>query len=162
MADAEEPDNEAEPAPKPLPVPDEAPEQAPPGEILAEVADDGDPQEPEEPQEPIEPHLTVLQGFRTIGQTLSAAYRDASSEVQKVIRWALRTSTADDRTFIWGTSNTIHHWVASIRPAIAGTEMGKDTKDHSQLLANAREAGKEAIDSVLGLIPDEEPRLTLV
>ena len=43
-----------------------------------------------------------------------------------------------------------------------GTEVGKDTKvtnDPTQLLADAREAGKVAIDAVLGLIPEVEHRL---
>ena len=52
---------------------------------------------------------------------------------------------------------------------MAGTEMGKDgtevgkdtkvTKGPAQLLADAREAGKDAIDAVLNLIPEVEHRL---
>ena len=43
-----------------------------------------------------------------------------------------------------------------------GTAVGKDTKvtkDQTQLLADAREAGQEAVDAVLNLIPEVEHRL---
>ena len=44
---------------------------------------------------------------------------------------------------------------------MAGTE--KDTKDQAQLLAEARQARKDALDSILELIPEEEePKLTPV
>ena len=122
-----------------------------------------DPQEPQDPQEEsLEPHQTILQGFRTVAQTLSAAYGSTSSDIQHVIRWSLRESTTEDWTFIFGASNAIRHWVESVRLAMACTEMGKGAKDHIQLLTNAREAGKEAIDAILGLIPEEAPRLPRV
>ena len=160
--EAEGPDGVGESVPKPMPVPDEAPEQvlAPLREAPAEVAGEGDPQEPQDPQEEsLEPHQTILQGFWTVAQTLSAAYSSASSDIQHVVWRSLRESTTEDRTFIFGASNAICHWVESVRPAMACTEMGKGAKDHIQLLTDAREAGKEAIDAVLGLIPEEEPRL---
>ena len=66
--------------------------------------------------------------------------------------------------FIYGASNAIRRWVESVRPAMAGNEMGKGgmeagkdtkvTKDPTQLLADAREAGQDAIDAVLDLIPE--------
>ena len=159
MADAEEPNDEAGPAPKPGFVPNEVPEQVPPGDDPADVGNNGEPQEPQEPQEPLEPHLAVLQGFRTISQTLSAAYGAASSKIQKVIWKALSACTPEDRTFIWRASGTIRHWVDSVRPAMACSE--KSTKDQSQLLVDAWQAGKDALDTVLSLIPEEEePRLT--
>ena len=43
-----------------------------------------------------------------------------------------------------------------------GTEVGKDTKvtkDPTQLLADTREAGQDAIDTVLNLIPEVEHKL---
>ena len=41
--------------------------------------------------------------------------------------------------------------------------MEKSTKDQAKLLAEARQAGKDALDSILEFIPEEqEPQLTLV
>ena len=42
-------------------------------------------------------------------------------------------------------------------------EVTKGTKDPAELLAEARQAGKDALDTILELIPDEEePKLTSV
>ena len=111
----------------------------------------------------------MLQGFWTVAQTFSAAYGSTSSDIQQVIRRSLRESTNDDRTFIYGASNTISRWVESVCPAMAGnetgkggTEAGKDTKvtkDPTQLLADAREAGQDAIDAILNLILEVEHKL---
>ena len=38
----------------------------------------------------------------------------------------------------------------------------KSTKDQAELLADARQAGKDALETVLNLLPAEEERLTLV
>ena len=125
---------------------------------------------PQDPQDDSpQPHRQVLQGFRTVAQTFSAAYGSASSDIQQVIRTSLRESTIDDWTFIYGASNAIHHWVESIHPAMAGNETGKDgtgvvkdtkvTKDPTQLLADARKAGQDAVDTVLDLIPEVEHKL---
>ena len=125
------------------------------------------PQDPRD--EAPQPYRQVLQGFRTVAQTFSAAYGSASSDIQRVIRRSLRESTNDDRTFIYGASNAIRHWVESVRPAMAGNETGKDgmevgkdtkvTKDPTQLLADVRKAGQDAIDAVLDLIPEVEHKL---
>ena len=123
----------------------------------------GDGEEPEEPEEPLEPYQIVLQGFWTVSQTLSAAYGAASSEIQTIIRKSLAKTTAEDRTFVWGASGAIRHWLDSVIPAMAAME--KSTKDQAQLLADARQAGKDALDSILEFIPEEEeqePRLTPV
>ena len=70
-------------------------------------------------------------------------------------------TTAEDRTFIWGASGAIHHWLDSIKPAMAAT--GENTKDQAKLLEEARQAGKDALDSILEFIPEEqEPQLTPV
>ena len=169
VIEAEGPEDRGESVPKPIPAPNKALEQVcvPPGEAPVEVAGEGDPQEPQKPQEePLEPHQMVLQDFRTVAQTLSAAYGSASSNIQKVVRRSLRESTTDDWTFIFGASNAIRRWVEFVGPAMACTEMGKDAKetgkdanDPIQLLTDAWEAEKEAIDAVLGLIPEKEPRL---
>ena len=144
----------------PGPVPDEAQEGAQPGDDQMEA---GDGEEPEEPEEPLEPYQIILQGFRTVSQTLSVAYGAASSEIQTIIRKGLAKATAEDRTFVWGASGAIHHWLDSVMLAMAAME--KSTKDQAQLLAEARQAGKDALDSILQFIPKEqeqEPRLTPV
>ena len=141
-------------------MPSETQEGAPPGDDQVET---GDVEEPEELKEPQEPNQIVLQGFQTVSQTLSAAYGAASSEIHTVIRKGLAKATAEDWTFVWGVSGAIHHWLDSIKPAMAATE--KSTKDQAQLLAEARQAGKDALDSILEYIPKEqeqEAHLTLV
>ena len=125
---------------------------------------------PQDPQDDSpQPHRQVFQGFWTVAQTFSAAYGSTSSGIQQVIRRSLRESTNDDRTFIYGASNAICHWVESVHPAMAGNEMGKDgtevvkdtkvTKDPIQLLADMQKAGQDAVETVLDLIPEVEHRL---
>ena len=158
--------------PRHSPEPEEVPEQVPdpPEENPEEVAGEGDPQGDPDPQDDAaQPYRQVLQGFRTVAQTFSAAYGSASSDIQGAIRRSLRESTNDNRTFIYGASNAIRRWVESVRPAMAGSKMGEDgtgvgkdtkvTKDPTQLLADTREAGQDAIDAVLNLIPEVEHRL---
>ena len=67
-------------------------------------------------------------------------------------------------TFVLGASGAIRQWVDSIRPAMASSnEVTKGTKDRAELLAEARQARKDALDTILELIPDEEePKLTSV
>ena len=121
----------------------------------------GDPADAGKGGEPQEPHQVILQGFRTVSQTLSGAYGAASLEIQKIIQRALRTSTTEDQTFIWGASGAIRQWVDSVRLAMACLD--KSTEDQSQLLADARQAGKDALKSILSLLPEEEePWLTPV
>ena len=149
--------------------PEEVPEQIPdqPEENPDEIAGEGDPQVPQDPQDDSpQPHRQVLQGFRTVAQTFSAAYGIASSDIQQVIRRSLRESTNDDQTFIYGASNAIRRWVESVRPAMADNEKGKDgmedtkvTKNPTQLLADARKAGQDAMDAVLNLITEIEHKL---
>ena len=141
-------------------VPSEVPEGAQLGDDQVEASGG---EEPQEPEEPLGPYEIILQGFRTVSQTLSAAYGATSAEIQIIVRKSLAKTktTAEDWTFIWGASGAIRHWLDSVRPAMAGTE--KSTKDQAQLLAEARQAGKDALNSILELIPKEqEPQLTLV
>ena len=114
----------------------------------------GDGEEPQEPEEPLEPYEIVLQGFWTISQTPSAAYGAASSEIQTIVWKSLEKTTAEDRTFMWGASGAIHHWVDSVRLAMASME--ESTKDQAQLLAEARQARKDALNSILEFIPEEQ------
>ena len=144
--------------PVPMQIPDEAQEGAQLGDDQVEAGDD---EEPQEPEEPLEPYQIVLQGFRTISQTLSAAYGATSAEIQIIVQKSLVKTTAEDRTFIWGASGAIHQWIDSIRPAMAGSE--ESTKDQAQLLAEAQQAGKDVLETILNFIPEEEePKLTLV
>ena len=122
----------------------------------------GDGEEPEDPKEPKEPYQIILQGFRTVSQTLSAAYWAASCEIQTLVRKGLAKATAEDWTFVWGASRAICRWLDSVKLAIAATE--ESTKDQAQLLVEARQAGKDALDSILEFIPEDEQEahLTLV
>ena len=173
VIEAEQPDDEGRPAPRCSPDPEEVLEQIPgqPEENPDEIAGEGDPQVPQDPQDDSpEPHRQVLQGFRTVAQTFSAAYGSASSDIQQIIRRSpLKESTNDDRTFIYGASNAIRCWVESVHPAMASNDMGKDgaeaakdtkvTKDPTKLLADTQKAGQDAVDTVLDLIPEVEHQL---
>ena len=56
--------------PAPVLIPHEAQEGAQLGDDQMEAGND---EEPQEPEEPLEPYQIVLQGFRTVSQTLSAS-----------------------------------------------------------------------------------------
>ena len=161
MPDANEPQGDCDPVgsgPVPMLIPDEAPEGVQVGDDQAEASDY---EQPQEPEEPLEPYQIVLQGFQTVSQTLSAVYRAASAEIQIIVWKSLAKTTAEDRTLVWGTSVAIRQWIDSVRPAMAGSE--KSTKDQAQLLAEARQAGKDVLETILNFIPEEEePKLTLV
>ena len=161
MPDANELQGDGDPAgsgPVPVLIPDEAPEGAQLEDDPAEAGDDGEPQKPEEP---LEPYQIVLQGFRTVSQTLSAAYGATSAEIQIIVWKSVAKTTAEDRTFIWGASRAIRQWIDSVRLAMAGSEEG--IKDQAQLLAEARQAGKDVLETILNFIPEEEePKLTSV
>ena len=161
MSDANEPQGDCDPTgsgPVPVLIPDEAPEGAQLGDDQVEAGDD---EEPQEPKEPLELYQIVLQGFQTVSQTLSVAYGATSAEIQIIVRKSLAKTTAEDRTFIWGASGAIHQCIDSVRPAMAGSE--KSTKDQDQLLAEARQAGKDVLETILNFIPEgEEPKLTSV
>ena len=133
-------------SPEPEEVPEHVPDQL--EENPEEVAGEGDPQTPQDPQDDApQPYRQVFQGFRTVAQTFSATYGNASADIQRVIWRSLRECTNDGQTFIYGASNAIRLWIESVHLAMAGAEMGKDgtevgkdtkvTKDQTQLLADA-------------------------
>ena len=127
MPDANKPEGDRNPAgsgPTPMSAPDKTQERAQLGDDQMEV---GGNKEPQEPEEPLEPYQIVLQGFRTISQTLSATYGAASAKIQIIVWKSLAKTTTEDWTFIWGASRAIRQWVDSIRPAMAGSE--ESTKD---------------------------------
>ena len=114
----------------------------------------GDGEEPEDPEEPQEPYQIILHGFQTVSQTLSVAYGATSSEIYTVVQKSLAKATAEDRTFVWGASGAIRCWLDSVKPAMDAME--KSTKDQVQLLAEAWQAGKDALDSILEYIHKEQ------
>ena len=149
----------------PGPAPREVPKEAQMGDDQMgpnDTEEAQDPEEPREPGEPLEPYEVMLQGFRTIIQTLLAAYRVACDEIQAIVWKSLAKTTAEDQTFIYGASGAICQWLNSVKPAMDCME--KSVKDQTELLAEARKAGKDALDSILELIPEEkeQPHLTLV
>ena len=149
----------------PRPAPGEVPEEAQMGDDqtgAGDAEDTQDPEEPREPGEPLEPYEIMLQGFCTVTKTLSAAYGAACDEIQAIIQKSLAKTTAKDRTFVWGASRATRQWLNSIKPAMDCME--KSVKDQAELLAEAQKAGKDALDSILELIPEEEgqPHLTPV
>ena len=54
------------------------------------------------PKSPLEPYQIVLQGFRTVSQTLSEAYGATSAEIQIIVRKSLAKTTTKDWTFVKG------------------------------------------------------------
>ena len=60
----------------------------------------GDGEEPQEPKEPLEPYQIILQGFRTVSQSLSVAYGATSAEIQIIVWKSLAKTTAEDLTFV--------------------------------------------------------------
>ena len=82
----------------PMPGETQDQEEALPGDNQVEA---GDGEEPEEPEEPQEDYQIILQGFRTVSQTLSAAYGATSSEIHTVVWKSLAKATAEERTFVW-------------------------------------------------------------
>ena len=135
----------------PMPGESQDQEEVPPGDDQVEASDGEEPEEPEEPQEP---YQIIVQGFWTVSQTLSAAYGAACSEIHTVVWKSLAKATAENRTFVWGASGAICRWLDSVKLAMAAME--KSTKDQVQLPAEARQAGKDALDSILEYIPEEQ------
>ena len=85
VIEAERPGGDGGSAPRCSPDPEEVPERISdqPEDNPDEVAGKGDSQAPQDPQDDSpEPHRQVLQGFRTVAQTFSAAYGNASSDIQ--------------------------------------------------------------------------------
>ena len=60
---------------------------------------------------------------------------------------------AVDRTFMWGASAAIHRWVKEVQSAMDC--MDQSLEEQARLLQKAREAGKEASEDILALLPAE-------
>ena len=103
----------------------------------------------------------IMQGFHATTRTLSDGYQQACKEVQTIVWRSLKKSTAIDHTFVWGSSAAIRRWVRAIQPAMDC--MGESLAEQSCLLQMAQQAGKEAMEDILALLPAEEsPYLTPV
>ena len=103
----------------------------------------------------------IMQGFHAATHTLSNGYQQVCKEVQTIVWRSLKKSTAIDHTFVWGASNTIRWWVRAVQPAMDC--MGESFEEQSRLLQIAQQAGKEATEDILALLPTEEsPYLTPV
>ena len=68
------------------------------------------------------------------------------------------SSTVPPTLSVAGLNPSVQQWPA-MRRAKGGTGDTKDTKDPTQLLADARKAGQDAVDAVLDLIPEVEHKL---
>ena len=121
----------------------------------------GDPADTDDEKAHRDAFQLIMQGFHATTHTLSDEYQEACKEVQTIIRRFLRKSTAIDHTFVWGASGAIRRWVRAVHPAM--DYMGKSMEQQSHLLQVACQAGKEATEDLLALLPEEEsPYLTPV
>ena len=103
----------------------------------------------------------IMQGFHAATRTLSNSYQQACKEVQNIVRRSMKKSTAMDCTFVWGALAAIRRWVRAVQSAMNCMEESLEEQAH--LLQAARQAGKEAMEDILALLPVEEsPYLTPV
>ena len=103
----------------------------------------------------------IMQGFHTATRTFSDEYQEACKEVQTIVRKSLRKSTTVDRTFVWGALAAVRQCMKAVHPAMDC--MGESLEEQSRLLQEARQAGKEATENILALLPAKEsPYLTPV
>ena len=103
----------------------------------------------------------IMQGFHATTCTLSNSYQQACKEVQNIVRRSMKKSTVMDCTFVWGALAAVHRWVRAVQPAMNCME--ESLEEQVRLLQAARQAGKEAMEDILALLPAEEsPYLTPV
>ena len=154
MPDANEQQGDRDPTgsgPTPMLIPDETQEGA---QLCDDQMEAGDDEEPQEPKEPLEPYQIVLQGFRTISQTLSVAYGATSAEIQIIVRKSLAKTTAEDRTFIWGASGPFANgWTPSGQQWLVQRKAPRTKPNYWQRLGRP---GRDVLETVLSLIPEEE------
>ena len=121
----------------------------------------GDPTDTDDEKARQDAFQLIMQGFHAATCTLCDEYQEACKEVQTIIQRSLRKSTAIDRTFVWGASGAIRQWVRAVH--LAMDCMGKSMDKQLLLLQAAHQAGKEATEDLLALLPEEEsPYLTSV
>ena len=103
-------------------------------------ADPDDPGNTDDEKAHQEAFQLIMNGFSTATCTLSDGYQWACKEVQTIVRKSLRKSTAEDHTFVWGSSATICRWVWAVH--LAMDCLGESIQEQSRLLQEARKAGK--------------------
>ena len=96
----------------------------------------------------------IMQGFHAATRTLSDSYQQACKEVQNIVRRSMGKSTAMDRTFVWGALAAVRRWVQAVQPAMNCME--ESLEEQARLLQVAQQAGKEATEDILALLPVEE------
>ena len=102
-----------------------------------------------------------MQGFHAATRTLSNSYQQVCKEVQNIVWRSMKKSTVMDHTFLWGALAAIHRWVRAIQ--LAMNCMEESLEEQAHLLQAAWQAGKEATEDILALLPVEEgPYLTPV
>ena len=92
----------------------------------ADMRDEDDPHNPREPRRPMEPGKILLQGFRTVSQTLSEAYGNACGEIEILLQKSLAKATNEDRNFVFGASRSICDWVDCVKLAMALLEQSAE------------------------------------
>ena len=155
MADAEQPEGEDRAIPTQVPQDSQEEEEA--EEDRAEVEDQGNPPESPEPTEPID---IVFRGFRTVSQTLSEAYGHACGEIEILLQKSLAKSTHVDRNMVFGALRSVRTWIDCVKPAMALSD--QDAGKQTWLLAEAWQAGKDALDHVAAYIPEDGDLATLM
>ena len=124
--------------------------EAPEGSEVPLLADPADTDDEKACQDTFQ---LIMQGFHAATCTLSDSYQQACKEVQSIVQKSMKKSTAMDHMFVWGAS-AIHRWVRAIQPAM--NCMGESLEEQVHLLQVARQAGKEATEDILALLPVEE------
>ena len=96
----------------------------------------------------------IMQGFHAATGTLFDGYQQACKEVQNIVWRSMKKSTAMDCTFVWGASAAIRRWVRAVQLALDCN--GESLEEQACLLQMAWQAGKEAMEDILALLPAEE------
>ena len=94
-----------------------------------------------------------------MSQILSEAYRHAAGEIEILLWKNLATTTHWDRNVVFGASRSIRTWIDRVKLAMALSD--QDAGEQTRLLAEARQAGKDALDQVVNYIPKDEDPATL-
>ena len=88
-----------------------------------------------------------------MSQILSEAYGHASGEIEILLWKNLAMATHWDRNVVFGALRAIHTWIDCVKPAMALSD--QDAGEQTWLLAEARQARKDALDHVVTYIPED-------
>ena len=81
-------------------------------------------------------------------------YQQVYKEVQNIVWRSMKKSTVMDHMFVWGALAAICQWVQAVQPAMDCME--ESLEEQARLLQAARQAGKEATEDILALLPAED------